>query len=168
MTDCEKPQETTETDETSKKRKAEKPLSELKRQQLQDARQKKLQKAQDREQQMSEMRSKLTDFETKLKENNQRVTNVEVEKEVHAEMNSPEKKPKIVTSEPQVEKHSVVLKPWFENLLNPETVVRSVALITLGLASFYMKNVWKKPPALAPPPPPPPPKQQAKPKAQPG
>ena len=58
-----------QTSEESKKRKAESSLSDLKRDQLVQARLKKQQKTQEREQEMSQLKSKLNDFELISKSN---------------------------------------------------------------------------------------------------
>ena len=45
-------------------------------------------------------------------------------------------------SEPRPEKK----QPGFlENLLNPENLIRTTALISAAGASYYFKNVWRQP-----------------------
>jgi seryl-tRNA synthetase len=146
------PSEVSET----KKRKADPIiLTDAKRQQLADAREKKLQKATEKAKELAEMRSKLSDVENKLKESHQKISDVEqkvvnseVDKEIKAEIQSPEKKQKVVTADTQE-----IPKPkkgMFDEFLNPENLIRTGALVTAAAASFYFKNVWRK----EPPPPP--------------
>lgn len=131
---------TIEMTEASKKRKLDVPLSDLKRQQLENARQKKAQRAAEKAQEITDLKSKLSEFESKLKETEQKVTNVEMDKNVQTEMT--EKKAKIVVEE------SVASRPnptILENFLNPENLMRTGLLgLTAGF-SYYFKNVWRQP-----------------------
>ena len=139
------PMQTSDGQEESKKRKADPSLSDLKRDQLAQARLKKQQKAQEREQEMSQLKSKLNDFESKLKDTEQKIVNVEVDKQVQTEhIENPLKTQKIVTAEPEPRPEKK--QPGFlENLLNPENLIRTSALIGAAGASYYFKNVWRQP-----------------------
>lgn len=148
----------TEVSTDSKKRKADSSLSDLKRTQLAEARQKKQQKAAQREAEMDSLRSKLNAFEGKLSETqnklndtDQKLTNAEVDKQIQVEIASPEKRQKVVTADTDVKPKSE--RPAFlENLFNPENVMRTAALASMAAGSYYFKNVWRvAPPKLAPP-----------------
>ena len=54
-----------------------------------------------------------------------------------------QRKKKVVTAEPDV-KPVEKKTGYFENLLNPENVIRTGALVGLAGASFYFKNIWKR------------------------
>ena len=123
------------------------PLTDAKRQQLAEMRQKKQEKQELRNRELSELKSKLSDFEVKLKDTetklqvtDQKVTNTEIDRQVH---NDSEKKQKVVTAEPDV-KPVENKTGYFENLLNPENVIKTGALVGLAGASFYFKNFWKR------------------------
>lgn len=128
----------------SKKRKAESSLSDLKKQQLAEARQKKLQKAQEREQEMLQLKSKLNQFESKLKDTETKLTNSEVDKQVQTENIENPKRQKVVTVDSE-EKPEKKQSGFFKNLLDPETVIRGTALMGAAAASYYYKNVWTQP-----------------------
>ena len=88
----------------SKKRPAETPLSDLKKQQLQDARQKKTEKATQRATELLELKTRILQTESSLKDTeqklSQRISNTEVEAEVQKD--AAEKRPRVVTKEPEV------------------------------------------------------------------
>src|SRR5688500_18887277 len=83
----------------SKKRKPETSLSDLKRQQLADARLRKQQKQLQRENELSALKDKLNETESKLNQLDQKLTNSEVDKDVKSQIESSEKKQKVVVLE---------------------------------------------------------------------
>ena len=116
------------------------PLTDAKRQQLAEMRQKKQEKQELRNIELSKLKSKLSDFEVKLKDTetklqvtNQKVTNTEIDRQVQ---NDSEKKQKVVTAEPDV-KPVENKTGYFENLLNPENVIRT------GFPTIHLRRLYQ-------------------------
>lgn len=139
--DPEKTEMQVEAEDSSKKRKAESSLSDLKKQQLAEARHRKAQKAAERAQELLELKSRLDKTESKLNETEsnltQKITDIEVQKEVEKDVS--EKKQKVVVADSEPVKKT---QAWdFSNFEGP---IRTGALVLFAVGSFYMKNMWKK------------------------
>jgi len=124
--------------------KPEKSLSELKKQQLAEARQKKSELKRLREQELADLKQKLTSVEDKL--NSQKPT-VEVKTEpVEQPVTQPvEKKQKLVIT---TEEPKPTVEP-FKFKFPTETMIRTGLMIGFALGSFYVKN-WKSVPSSKP------------------
>ena len=135
-------------DETeSKKRKPETSLSDLKKQQLSDARARKQEKAAQKAQELELvkdglglLKQRVSQTEEKLKQTDQKLDNNEVDKEVQKEIS--EKKQKVIVAEKDV----IPERKW--KLENFEMPLRLALPILFAVGSFCLKNMLNKEPVM--------------------